>query len=155
MSKYIPQDIMAQYGRVISKIKNGYLTLDNYQSKVVRVKDVPIEMEKWYIIDVSGGDIDEFDIRYESANLEILYPTSHSYPSHGNRQRVNGYWAEMYHLIHYIVPNIPLSKLYPYPSPLHFTKSYGIGNCSYIPLEINYDGTFMNWSDENPLEVKE
>ena len=151
MSKDIPQDIRAQYGRVISKIKSGYLTLDNYQSKGVRVKDVPIEMEKWYIIDVSGGDI-EFDIN--SANLEILYPTSQA--SHlQSGDGVEGYYADMYHLIHYIVPNIPLSKLYPYPSPLYFTKSYGIGNCSYIPLEINYDGTFMNWLDENPLEAKE
>jgi len=133
----IPDDILKQYETVISMIRGGYLTEDNYQNMVLNENDVPLTMNQWYIIDISGRGVD-FDIRGQY--IDILYPLD---CKSGHVGRVSGYHAQIWQ---------PLLNRDLSPFELIFTKSYGVSGCNYIPLKLIHRH-FINWVNKNPFEV--
>jgi len=141
MDDDIPNSIKTQYKMVVSKLKKGYLTLDNYESKVINTVDMPLEINKWYIIDVSGDKT--FNLDANAMYLEIIYVLE------GNLSTsVNVYYKDIGGGGGYKVEIMN-------DDPLYYCKQYGIKECSYIPLEINDNNRFINWLDRNPMEVKE
>ena len=159
MSISIPSNsIEAEYKEVIFKLRRGYLTPDTYKSKIMNTKYVPLEVNKWYIMDIGGwnGDLTastspNWTQDVEDMDLNIIYtlPFEKTEPvSYDERpNRINVYYADIEWPFSY-------SDLPRHPR-LIFHKGYGTQMVDYIPINLNENSKFINWINENPFEVKQ
>jgi hypothetical protein len=141
MTSEIPDSIKAQYKKVVSKLNGGYLNPNTYQSKVMNTKNSPLEVNKWYIIDIQGS-INNYNWVNTDFKLDLIYTIGGSMSTSV--------------IVYYVNLETPFSwTTYPPIHPLTFYEGYGLPNLNYIPIEINDYNMFINWINRDPREVKE
>jgi hypothetical protein len=141
MTSEIPDSIKAQYKKVVSKLRGGYLNPNTYQSKVMNTKNSPLEVNKWYIIDLEGS-LNNYNWFNTAFHLELIYT-------------IGGSMSTSVTVYYVGIENPFTYKHTLFLPPLTFYEGYGIPNLNYIPIEINDYNMFINWIGSDPMEVKE
>jgi len=156
MAVDIPLNIRVEHKIICSMMKRGYLTPNNYKSKVMNTSDIPLESNKWYLIDISGsnggwGFEDEPPHYFQDIELIYVEKSVMTRPLPTNTG-MNGWYINGPGTTFIDYDNF--NKSYPIVDITHH-NGYGVYKCFYIPIDINDEIKFINWINRNPMEVKE
>ncbi len=152
MAIEIPNDIEAQYKKVVSKLKNGYVTFKNYKEQIInKHPDTIMEINNWYLIDISGNGFlrgNKSDKVLEAYNINLIYVEEYD----DKNWAINGYYIDCKSVDSCIV--IDDNGLDYWPK-MNYHKGYGVGGCSFILIEIDENPNFINWINRDPMGAKE